>query len=125
MLTTIASCLFAAAGSYAGWHPVSVEATAYCTCTICCGPRACGITASGQPARGKLVAAPAKYRFGTEMIVPGYGRVPVLDRGGAIKAAGQFGDGKWLKHDRIDVLMPTHKQARQWGRKSLTVWVKD
>ena len=35
--------------------------------------------------------------------IPGYGKVPVLDRGGAIKG------------NRLDVYFPTHKQALQWG----------
>ncbi|RLF48212.1 MAG: peptidoglycan-binding protein, partial [Thermoplasmata archaeon] len=47
--------------------------------------------------------------FGTMIEIPGYGTVPVLDRGGAIKG------------DRLDVFFPTEKQALQWGVKYLDV----
>jgi 3D (Asp-Asp-Asp) domain-containing protein len=69
------------------------------------------------------------------MIVPGYGRAPVLDRGGAIKSAGQtirnirIGNtsvpDRYLEHDCIDLLFPTHARALRWGRHTLTVWVKE
>jgi len=41
--------------------------------------------------------------------IPGYGTVPVLDRGGAIKGA------------RLDVFFPTHAEALKWGRQSLEI----
>ena len=86
--------------------------TAYCPCEICCGKWADGITASGhviQPG-DKFVAAPADlFDFGDVIFVPGYGTVPVLDRGGAIK-------GK-----RIDVFFSTHQEALNWGVKHLTI----
>jgi 3D (Asp-Asp-Asp) domain-containing protein len=77
--------------------------TAYCPCKVCCGPRACGVTASGLPARGKMLAAPPEIPFGVLAYVPGYGLAKVADRGGAIKGR------------RLDVLMPTHAEARKWG----------
>ena len=86
--------------------------TSYCTCKVCCGPKAHGVTASGAPARGALVAAPPSIPFGTRVSIPGYngGRpVPVLDRGGAIKG------------DHLDVLLPTHKAACQWGKRYVKV----
>lgn len=63
-----------------------------------------------------LVAADPKLLPYWSMIsIPGYASndiVPVLDCGGAIKG------------NRIDLLYPTHKLARQWGVRSLpvTVW---
>jgi len=83
-------------------------ATAYCPCKICCGPKACGVTASGHKIRpgDKFVAADKSIPFGTLITVPGYNNgkpVPVLDRGGAIKG------------DHYDVFFPTHKEALKWG----------
>jgi 3D (Asp-Asp-Asp) domain-containing protein len=88
--------------------------TAYCPCRKCCGPRACGITASGKPVTangGFFLAADRAVPFGTMIRVPGYagGRaVPVLDRGGAIRG------------NRLDLFFPTHKAALAFGRKTLT-----
>ncbi len=94
-------------------QPWDVEVTGYCPCAICCGRSADGITASGAPAQGKLLAAPPEIPFGTMIYVPGYsdGPVPVLDRGGAIKG------------DKLDLLFPTHDQAARWGRRKMTVWI--
>ena len=86
--------------------------TAYCPCRQCCGPNATGITASGARARGYLVAADRSIPFHTPVSIPGYAKgrpVPVLDRGGAIKG------------DRLDLLFPTHSQARAWGKRWVTV----
>jgi 3D (Asp-Asp-Asp) domain-containing protein len=116
------------------WEPVLMDVSAYCPCSLCCGPDAHGITASGVPAAGRVIAAPSSYRFGTEMRVPGYGVARVQDRGGAIKSAGEWvknvhvGDQKVpdvrLTRDRIDLLFPTHDEALKWGRQTVTVWVK-
>jgi len=84
--------------------------TAYCPCSKCCAPYDDDITASGhviQPG-DKLIAAPKIIPFGTLIDIPGYGeKVPVLDRGGAIKG------------NRLDVLFDTHQEALIWGRKKL------
>lgn len=64
----------------------------------------------------RLVAADSRILpLGSIVSVPGYDSgqvVPVLDRGGAIKGL------------RLDVLYPTHDQARRWGvqRLPVTVW---
>ena len=90
---------------------VEMNVSAYCPCAECCGRFADGITASGVPADGKLIAAPKKYAFGTRMDVPGYGSALVLDRGGLIT------------DNRIDLLFPTHQGALNWGRQNLLVKV--
>jgi 3D (Asp-Asp-Asp) domain-containing protein len=92
--------------------------TAYSPDERSCGKFADGVTASGYSVwanGGKLVAADTRILpFGSLVEVPGYhndGIVPVLDRGGKIKG------------HRLDLLFPTHEQAREWGKKWLTVTV--
>jgi len=92
--------------------------TAYSPDERSCGKFADGVTASGYSVwanGGKLVAADTRILpFGSLVEVPGYhndGIVPVLDRGGKIKG------------HRLDLLFPTHEQAREWGRKWLNVTV--
>jgi 3D (Asp-Asp-Asp) domain-containing protein len=94
-----------------------MRCSAYCQCKVCCGPKACGITASGKPVSangGKFVAADKRIPFGTMLEIPGYADgqpVPVLDRGGAIKG------------NRLDLYFPTHQQARNWGVRYIDVIV--
>ena len=84
--------------------------TAYCPCEKCCSTKwADGLTASGLPAVGLIVAAPKDVPFGTVLDIPGYGRAQVQDRGGAITG------------NRLDVLFATHEEAKQWGVKWLKV----
>jgi len=96
-------------GKADGAEPSLWRVTAYCPCKKCCGPKACGITASGTKADHRLVAGPPEIPFGTVVEVPGYGRCKVEDRGGAIR-------GK-----RLDVLFQTHAEARAWGVKWMRV----
>jgi 3D (Asp-Asp-Asp) domain-containing protein len=93
--------------------------TAYSPDERSCGLSADGITASGYSVwtNGmKLVAADTRIlAFGSLISIPGYDGgevVPVLDRGGRIKG------------HRLDVLFPSHEQARAWGTRRLdvTVW---
>jgi 3D (Asp-Asp-Asp) domain-containing protein len=93
--------------------------TAYAPDAASCGEFADGQTAtlhSVSTNAGALVAAdPRVLPYGSMITVPGYAEgdiVPVLDCGGAIKG------------ERLDVLYPTHKRARQWGvqRIAVTVW---
>lgn len=95
--------------------PRTMVVTAYCPCTICCGPSARGVTASGRPVGangGRFVAADRSLPFGTMLVIPGYNDsrpIEVLDRGGAIRG------------DRLDVFFPTHHEAKRWGVRRLTV----
>ncbi|MFG0260404.1 MAG: 3D domain-containing protein [Phycisphaerales bacterium JB041] len=97
---------------------VWMTVTAYSPDARSCGQFADGITAtlhSVETNGGHLVAADTRlFPFGSMLSVEGYDEgniVPVLDRGGAIKG------------HHIDLLMPTHKQARQWGVKRMPVVV--
>jgi len=103
---------------------ILMDVSAYCPCELCCGRFSDGYAASGRRAVGKMIAAPKSYRFGTTMIVPGYGAARVWDRGGAIKSAGERANGKTLRHDRIDLLFPTHSAAKKWGRQLLRVEIR-
>ncbi|MDQ7012479.1 MAG: 3D domain-containing protein [Planctomycetota bacterium] len=98
---------------------VWMKVTAYSPDARSCGKFADGITAtlhSVQTNGGNLVAADTRlFPFGTMLSIEGYDEgniVPVLDRGGAIKG------------HHIDLLMPTHSQARRWGveRMPVVVW---
>ena len=95
--------------------------TAYCPCKKCCGPKACGVTASGAPVSangGHFVAADPRIAFGTRIRIAGYAggvAVPVLDTGGAIKG------------NRLDVFFggpDGHKKALEWGVKTLVCEVQ-
>ena len=96
--------------------PLSYQAnvSAYCLCELCCGKWSDGITASGHviQAGDRFVAAPPGIPFGTLIGVPGYGLIPVLDRGGAITG------------NRLDVYFPDHDSAMAFGRQYLTVTIQ-
>ena len=107
---------------------VKIETTAYCPCGSCCDwvlnskgqpvhstgknrgkPKSVGITASGKLAKpGTLAADTRYYPMGTVIYIPGYGYGVVEDRGGDIKG----------RH-RLDLFYNTHKEARDWGRKTI------
>ncbi|OQY05581.1 MAG: hypothetical protein B6I25_05400 [Planctomycetales bacterium 4572_13] len=99
------------------WRTVRMRVTGYCPCSQCCGAFSDGITANNhriQPG-DTFVAADRSYRFGTEMVIPGYDNgqpVKVADRGGAIKG------------NRLDLFFHTHQAALQWGVQYLDVLIK-
>lgn len=97
---------------------LKMRVTAYSPDERSCGDSADGITAtlhSVETNGFQLVAAdPRLLKYGSMLTVPGYAGdkiVPVLDCGGKIKGS------------RLDVLYPTHEQARKWGSQMLTVTV--
>jgi len=104
-MTTIQLLLIAAVLS----RPM--EVTAYCGCEKCCGPNACGITASGYKIQvgDKLIAAPKNIPFSTKIYIPGYGLATVKDRGGAIQG------------NKLDIYFDKHQEALNWGRQKLIV----
>lgn len=93
--------------------------TAYSPDEQSCGDSADGITATLHDVTtnaSRLVAAdPRILKYGSLLSIQGYDDgliVPVLDCGGKIKG------------HRLDVLFPTHEQARAWGvrRMQVTLW---
>lgn len=99
------------------WQLVRMRVTGYCSCPKCCGKYSDGKTASSHRIRrgDVFVAADKHYRFGTEMVIPGYNHaraVEVLDRGRVIKG------------NRLDLYFDSHQKAKKWGVKYLDVLVK-
>ena len=95
-----------------------MKVTAYSPDERSCGIWADGVTASNSTVwcnAMQLVAADTSVLpFGTLISIDGYAGdtvVPVLDRGGKIKG------------HHIDVLFPTHEEARQWGVQMIDVAV--
>ena len=92
------------------------EVTAYCPCERCCGRFADGITASLHRIEvgDRFCAADPGIPFGKWLDIPGYGYVPVWDRGGKIKG------------NKLDVFFSTHEEALEWGRQELEIfcWVE-
>jgi 3D (Asp-Asp-Asp) domain-containing protein len=88
--------------------------TAYCAhnCPICCGRWArYHKTATGRPARGAIVAVdPRVVPLHSTIHVQGIGWLRAEDKGGKIKGR------------RLDVLLPTHAEARRFGVRRLRVW---
>lgn len=89
--------------------------TAYCTCRICCGVYSGNNrTASGTvPTSNRTIAVDTSViPFGTRVVINGQVYV-AEDRGGAIKG------------NRIDMFFMTHKEALNWGRKSMEVYLAE
>ena len=95
-----------------------MRVTAYSPDHRSCGTSDDGLTATMHSVETngfRLVAAdPKVLAYGSMVSIEGYDKghiVPVLDCGGAIKG------------NHIDLLFPTHEQARQWGSKLMNVVV--
>jgi len=78
--------------------------TFYCSCVICCGPGAKGITASGKAIRPGMLAAPRNIKFGTQVVINNR-TYTVEDR-----TARRF-------NGRFDIYVPSHQQALKLGKK--------
>jgi len=92
--------------SFASSRSLVVNATAY-TYT---GNR----TATGRkPLRGMAAVDPDVIPLGTRLYIEGYGDAIAADTGGAIKG------------NKIDVFFETEQEARNWGRRRVTVYIKE
>lgn len=93
---------------------LTIDATAYCPCSQCCGKWSNGITATGVKA-GYGVAAvdPRVIPLGTKLYVEGYGYCVAADTGGAIKG------------NRIDLCYGSHSAALAsgFGHKATKVYI--
>jgi 3D (Asp-Asp-Asp) domain-containing protein/septal ring factor EnvC (AmiA/AmiB activator) len=73
-----------------------------------------GTTATGVPVGPGIVAVdPNVIPFGTHMTIPGYGDGVAADTGSAIIG------------NRIDVWVPTERQAVVWGVQTITIYLHD
>jgi 3D (Asp-Asp-Asp) domain-containing protein len=89
-----------------------LRVTAYCPCAVCCGPNACGLTASGRPAIGQLVAVdPRVIPLGAMLHIPGHGWQLAADT------------GRLIKGNRVDLLCASHDEARQFGVRWMPVTI--
>lgn len=89
-----------------------MEATAYDPGPRSCGKYADGYTANGTKAeRGVVAVDPRVIPLGTKLYIPGYGFAIAADRGSAIK-------GK-----RIDLCFDTYREALQFGRRMVEVYI--
>ena len=71
-----------------------------------------GITATGMRVKPGVIAVdPRVIPLGTYVYVRGYGYSIAADTGGAIKG------------NRIDVYMKTLREAYQWGRRTVNVYI--
>lgn len=76
------------------------KVTAYCPCTLCCGPWAAGVTASGvKPTQGKTIAMNG-VPFGTKLMINGH-IYTVEDRG--------------TVYGHVDIFFNNHSDALHYG----------
>lgn len=95
-------------------HPRLMEATAYDPGPRSCGKYADGYTATGMKATKGVVAVDDRViPMGTRMYIPGYGFAVAADRGSAIKG------------NRIDLCYDTYREAIQFGRRTVKVYLLD
>lgn len=85
-------------------HLGTFKLTAYCSCPICCGQWANGITATGTTAQaGRTIAVdPSVIPYGTKVQINGHTYV-AEDTGGHIKG------------NRIDIFFNSHTAALEFG----------
>lgn len=100
---------------HGNWRtPLHMTATAYDPGPRSCGRYANGRTATGAKAEKGVVAVdPRVIPMGTQLYIPGYGFAVAADRGSAIKGM------------RIDLCYDTYREAKQFGRRKVDVYVVD
>ena len=72
---------------------------------------ATGVNLKANPDAKVIAVDPSVIPLGSKVYVEGYGYATAADTGGAIKG------------NKIDVFIPSHDQAMQWGRKTVEVQV--
>lgn len=76
------------------------------------GDKGYGITASGtKAAKGTVAVDPKVIPLGSKLYIEGYGYATALDTGGAIKG------------NKIDLFYDSLYEAKQFGRRTLTVYI--
>jgi len=94
-----------------------VRTTAYCACSICCGPYANGITASGTRATANKTIAVDAYNpivpMGTKVVINGV--IYTVEDTGNLNA----------NSADIDIYFATHAEALAWGRRTHTAYLAE
>lgn len=100
----------AATGEPSSAKEMTVIATAYTAyCEGCSGTTAYGINLRENPHLKVIAVDPKIIPLGTKVWVEGYGYAIAGDTGGAIKG------------NKIDVFIPSHDEAMQWGVKKVKI----
>lgn len=96
----------------AAYKTMTVKATAYTAgCKGCSGITATGINLKKNPKAKVISVDPKVIPLGTKVYVEGYGEAIAGDTGGAVKG------------NKIDLHMPTKKNALNWGVKTVKIKV--
>lgn len=91
---------------------LTVTATAYtASCEGCSGITATGVNILANPNEKVIAVDPSVIPLGSKVYVEGYGYATAADTGGAIKG------------NRIDVFIPEHQDAVNWGKKQVEVTI--
>ncbi|MES9685915.1 3D domain-containing protein [Gottfriedia acidiceleris] len=91
---------------------IKMKATAYTgSCKGCSGKTATGIDLKKNPKAKVISVDPKVIPLGSKVYVEGYGYAIAGDTGGS------------LKGNKIDVFIPSQKNAQKWGVKTVTVKV--
>jgi 3D (Asp-Asp-Asp) domain-containing protein len=91
---------------------MTVTATAYTAyCAGCSGTTKIGIDLRSNPDQKVIAVDPDVIPLGSRVWVEGYGEAIAGDTGGAIKG------------NKIDVFIPSHEDAIQWGVKKVKIKV--
>jgi len=107
-----ALALTTAASAQDAWE--TYVATAYCSCTKCCGKNAMGITFTGhrlKPGSRVIAVDPTVLALRSLVEIDGMGKFMALDTGSAIKGR------------RIDIWFEDHQEALVFGKKPVRVRV--
>lgn len=90
---------------------ITAVVTAYCPCSICCGPNSPKPTASGRwPKEGRTAAGPKRYPFGVIIRIEGLQGTRVIE------------DRMSKRYpDRFDIFFNNHKDAINWGIRTCKV----
>jgi 3D (Asp-Asp-Asp) domain-containing protein len=89
---------------------LTVSASAYtANCRSCSGMTAIGINLKKHPNTKVISVDPKVIKLGTKVYVEGYGYAIAADTGSAIKG------------NKIDIFIPSQREAIKWGRRTVKV----
>lgn len=96
----------------AAYKTIKMKASAYtASCKACSGKTAIGLNLKKNPNLKVISVDPKVIPLGSKVYVEGYGYAIAGDTGGA------------LKGNKIDIFMPSQKNALNWGVRTVTVKV--